>query len=128
MLFLGVYAKPPVPNANTIELKIMKINNVWKVVRASDPSKFKVKVKRNTIITWTAVGSDVSFQFPDYIFSPVRSIDSLKSRSTKYLKNGKKLRLKVKNTVHAGTYEYAVFCISDAAFAIGGSPPKIIIE
>ena len=91
MMFLGVYAKPPVPTANTIELKIMKINNVWKVVLASDQSKFKVKVKRNTTITWTAVGSDVSFQFPDYIFSPVRSIDSLKSRSTKYLKKGKKL-------------------------------------
>lgn len=128
MLLLGMYTIPSTPPTNKIELNVVKVDSVWKVVDASDYTKYKVKVKKNTTIIWKAVGSDVSFQFPDFLFSPVNAVDNLKGGSTKYLKNGKRLKLKVKNDVPIGTYEYAVFCISDGAFAIGGSPPKIVIE
>ena len=126
MLALGMSNMPQAEI--TVNLSIIKVDGVWKVVQASDHKNFKVKVKKNTKIVWTAHGSDVSFQFPNYLFSPVGAEDSLIGSSTKFLKSGKKLKLKVKSNAPAGTFEYAVFCTTDGSFAIGGSPPKIIIE
>ena len=128
MLALGMSTINTSPPSNTVNLSILKVDGVWKVVQSADHKNFKVKVKKNTKIIWTAHGSDVSFQFPNFLFSPVDAQDTLISSSTKFLKNGKKLKLMVKSYAPSGTFEYAVFCTTDGAFAIGGSPPKIIIE
>jgi len=87
-----------------------------------------VKVKKKDTIIWTAEGTDVYFQFPDALFNPEGAADSLTEGYTKFLKDGKKLKLKVKDNAAPGTYEYAVFCTADGVFAKGESPPKIVIE
>jgi len=125
---LGINKMSSIPPANKFELKVIQVEGVWKVVDASDYTKTKVKVKKNTTIVWTAEGTDVSFQFPDFLFDPVSRTDSLANGYTKFLKNGKKLKLKIRGSVMPGTYEYAVYCTSDGVFAVGGSPPKIIVE
>ena len=54
--------------------------------------------------------------------------DSLIGGYTKFVRDGKKLKLKVKDDAPTSTYEYAVFCTADGVFAKGESTPKIIIE
>ena len=109
------------------EMVIMKVDNVWKVVDATDYTKTKVKARKKDTIIWTVKGTDAYLQLPDNLFSPVDADDSLHNGYTKFLKNGKKLKLKVKDSALSGTYEYAVFCTADNQFATGDSPPKIVI-
>ena len=128
LLMMGFMTYSPSSPPNTHELVIMKIDGIWKVVDAADHTKFTLKAKKKDVIVWTIIGSDASFQFPANLLDPVDEGDNLTDGYTKYLKDGKKLKLKVKETAEAGTYEYAVFCSVDGVFAIGGSPPKIIID
>jgi hypothetical protein len=128
MMLLGLSFEPASPPAKTVDLKVIKVDNVWKVVDATDYSKTTVKVKKNDKITWTVVGTDASFQFPEELLDPVETSDSLQNGYTKFVRDGKKLKLKIKNSAKAGTYEYSVYCTADSTFAIGGSPPKIIVE
>ncbi|NIV13314.1 MAG: hypothetical protein GWN62_19125, partial [Aliifodinibius sp.] len=46
-----------------VNLTIKKIEGEWKVVDESD--KTHVKAKKGAKVTWTAVGTDVYFQFMD---------------------------------------------------------------
>ncbi len=87
-----------------------------------------MKVKKKDKITWIVEGTHSYFQFPLELFDPVDAEDSLKSGYTKFLKEGKKLKLKVNDDALEGTYEYAVFCTTDDVFEVGGSPARIIIE
>ena len=124
---LGLYLVPTAPPKD-VDLKVIKVDGVWKVVLASDYSKTKVKVKKNDKITWQVVGTDADFQFPQDLLNPADPEDSLKNGDTKFVDDGKKLKLKVKDSAEPGTYEYSVFCLADSVYAIGGSPPKIIVE
>ena len=128
MLLLGMYFVPSSLPAKDYDLKVVKVNGVWKVVDASDYTKLKVKVKKKDTIIWTAEGTDTYFQFPNKLFNPVGQKDSLSDGYTKFLRDGKKLKLKIKDDAPSGIYEYAVFCTADGKFAEGESPPKIIIE
>lgn len=129
MVLLGLYAVPSSPPAKKYDVKIIKIEGVWRVVDASDYTKTEVKVKKNDQIIWLVEGTDAYFQFPAKLFNPVDSADSLSAGGyTKFVKDGKKLRLKVKDDALAGTYEYAVFCTANGEFAEGESPPKIVVE
>ena len=103
-----------------VNLKVIKVDGVWKVVLASDYSKTTVKVKRNEIITWTLVGTDAYFQFPENLLESVDSSDNLKKGYTKSKKDGQSLKLKIKDNAKAGIYEYSVFCTADSEFAEGG--------
>ncbi len=129
MFFIaGFFLVPVNPPANVYNLKIIKIDGTWKVVDASDYSKTKIRVKKKDIIVWTAEGTDVYFQFPGKLFNPTAAADSLKDGYTKFLKDGKKLKLKVRSDALSGIYEYAVFCTANGEFAKGESPPKIVID
>lgn len=128
MFLLGVFMMPGSPPANKYQLKVVKVKGVWKVVDASDYTISKVKVKKKDTIVWTVEGTDTYFQFPANLFNAVGAADSLVGGYTKFVKDGGKLTLKVKDNAPAGTYEYAVFCTADGVFAIGESPPKIVIE
>ncbi len=128
MVLLGLYLVPASPPAKQYDLKVVKVDSEWKVVDASDYTKSKVKVKKKDTIIWTAEGTDTYFQFPNKLFNPVGGEDSLYDGYTKFLKAGKKLKLKIKDDAPAGIYEYAVFCTADGKFAEGESPPKIVIE
>lgn len=128
MILLGMYFAPPSPQAKKYDLKVIKIEGVWKVVQASDSSKTEVKVKKKDTIVWIVQGTDTYFQFPAKLFDPVEASDSLVEGYTKFIRDGKKLKLKVKDDAPAGIYTYAVFCTADGVFAKGESPPIIIIE
>ncbi len=123
---LGMYSMSPPPK--TVTLKVLKVAGVWQVVDASDSTKKPAKVNKKSTIIWDVEGTDTYFQFPDKLFDPVSATDSLNNGYTKFVKDGKKLKLKVKVNTPLGTYEYAIFCTADGVFAIGGSPPKIIVE
>lgn len=128
MILLGVYFSPQSPPTKDFELKVIKIEGMWKVVDATDYSKTEVKVKKKDTVIWNIEGTDAYFQFPVELFDPVAAEDSLQNGYTKFVKDGKKLKLKVKDTAEPDTYEYAIFCTADGVFAVGGSPPKIIVE
>ncbi len=107
---------------------IEKVGNVWMLVDSTNHTKHKVRAHQKDTIIWKAVGSDVYIQFPDSLLDPVGSGNSFKNGYTAFLKNGKRLKLKVKEHAKNGWYDYAVFCMADSTFAIGDSPPKIIIK
>ena len=127
-LFFGFLLAPAPPAPKVYELKVIKVEGVWRVVDASDYSKRKVKVKKKDTIVWTVEGTNAYFQFSTIVFSPKGISDSLKNGSTKYIADGKKLKLKIRDDAPVGTHVYAVFCSKDGAFAQGESPPRIVIE
>lgn len=115
------------PLPSKYDLTIKKIGNKWKVVDSNN--KTKVRVKGGDKITWTAVGSDVSFQFPStkYLINETNN-KGLPNGYQKPLKNGKKFKLKIREDAKRDTIVYAVFVVKDGVFAEGGSPPRIIID
>ncbi len=127
-LFFGFLLAPAPPPAKIYELKVVKVEGVWRVVDASDYSKKKIKVKKNDTIVWTVEGTNAYFQFSTSVLNPKSVSDSLKNGSTKYIADGKKLKLKVRDDAPIGGQVYAVFCSTDGVFAQGESPPRIIIE
>jgi hypothetical protein len=128
MLLMGLYILPSSQAPKVRELEVVKVDDVWKVVDATDYTKTEVRVKKKDTIVWNLNGTDASFQFPIGLFNPVSNEDDLQNGYTKFVKDGKKLKLKIKDDALTGTFEYAVFCIADGVFATGDSPPKIIIE
>lgn len=127
-IFFGFLLVPTPPASTVYELKVIKLEGVWRVVDATDYSKRKIKVKKKDSIIWTVEGTNAYFQFPTAIFNPVGTSDSLKNGSTKFIEDGEKLKLKIRDDAPLGPQIYAVFCSADAVFAQGESPPKIIIE
>ena len=111
-----------------IDLKIIKIKNVWKVVPSVRTSKKAVYAAAGDTVTWSAVGTDAHFQFPMNIFTPANRAHLLVGGYTKSLKDGKLLKLKIKNNAKPGEVVYAVFCTPDNLFAEGSTPPKIIVR
>jgi hypothetical protein len=126
-LFFG-FLSAPVPPGSTVELEVVKVEGVWKVVDASDHTKAKIKVKKKDTIVWTVKGTNAYFQFSNSVFNPSGVSDSLRNGSTKFIRDGKKLKLKVRDDAPVGPQVYAVFCSEDGVFAQGESPPRIVIE
>ncbi len=126
--FFGFFLAPAPPAPKTYELKVVKVEGVWRVVDASDYSKRKVKVKKKDTIVWTVEGTNAYFQFSTSVFNPKGVSDSLRNGSTKFIADGKKLKLKVRDDAPVGPQVYAVFCSEDGVFAQGESPPRIVIE
>jgi hypothetical protein len=127
-LFFGFFFAPVPPNPKVYELKIVKVEGIWRVVDATDYSKKKIKVKKKDTIVWNVEGTNAYFQFSTNVFNPPSVSDSLRNGSTKFIADGKKLKLKVRDDAPVGTQVYAVFCSEDGVFAQGESPPRIIIE
>ncbi|MBD3288228.1 hypothetical protein GF337_05440 [candidate division KSB1 bacterium] len=124
----AMFVLPDISFAKPWQLKVMKVDGEWRVVDATDTTKSNVRVKRNDTIEWTAEGSDVYFQFSsDLRFVGESAKDKLDGGYTKYLPEGKKLKLKVKKDAPLGEEVYAVFVKSENVFAKGGSPPIIIV-
>ena len=129
LLLCGFYSSSVHTAAsNTTTLIVTKLDGVWRVVDANDTSNTQIKVKKKDTIVWEVEGTDAVFQFPLHLFDPADSADALTDGYTKTVKAGHKLKLKVRSDAQSGTYEYAVFCKTDGAFARGGSPPKIIVQ
>jgi len=137
LLFIGIFLtvfvscnrKRMVPiSPHQYEMRVMKIGKIWKVVDATDSTKTKLQVRRKDTIVWTIEGTDAFFQFPDSLFNPVDKQSILQNGFTKFLRNGHKLKLKIKDNAPSGIYSYAVFCTADSMFAQGDSPPRIIVK
>ncbi len=95
-----------------MKIKIKKTKDRW--------TAENIEVSRGTVCVWTAPNdSDLYFQFPEGLFSGSWA-------STKKLKKGNSLEKKA--TGRRGCYQYAVFLEKYKAFAMGGSPPTIIIK
>lgn len=100
-------------------LQVRMMKGHWKVVDAADSTKSLVTAQRGDAISWMPIGSDAYFQFPDSTLFGVYSVSA---------KAGKKLSLTVSPEAKSGKYTYSIFCLKDAQFATGDSPPVIIIE
>jgi len=128
MVVMGLNLLPGSPSPKVVEMKVMKVGGIWKVINVTDSTSKEARVKKKDTIVWTLVGTDANFQLPANLLDAVTSDDSIQPGKIKFVKDGKKLKQKVKDSAVAGTYIYSVFCIRDSVNAIGGSPPKIIIE
>ena len=125
---MGFYFLQGSPPPKVVEMKVMKVGGIWKVINTTDPASKEAKVKKKDTLVWTVVGTDANFLLPGKLFDAASSEDSIQPGKVKFVKEGKKLKQKVKAGAAVGTYEYSVFCIKDSVYAIGGSPPRIIIE
>jgi len=127
-LFFGFLLAPAPPAPKVYELKVVKVEGIWRVVDATDYSKRKIKVKKKDTIVWTVEGTNAYFQFSTSVFNPKGISDSLRNGSTKFIADGGKLKLKIRDDAPVGPQVYAVFCSTDGVFAQGESPPRIVIE
>lgn len=100
-------------------LLIKKIDNVWRVVHEDDETKSDVTVNRGDRIRWIPVGSDASFQFDD---------ERLVGHSTRVVRDGRPLVLAIGREAPKGIHTYAVFMHEDLMFAVGQSPPRLIVN
>ncbi len=113
-------AQNPVKRHNLSIKKVKKDKKkVWRIVQSDDTTSAKVTVNRGDIVVWHIKGTDAFFQFSDVnLFGAYNAV----------LKNNKKLELTVGKDAKSGPNVYSVFCTSDSSFAVGDSPPVIIVE
>jgi len=76
----------------------------------------KIQAKKGEEVSWSAVESDLYFQFMD---------STLFGEYTYTLKKPNTLTLVVKGA--KGTYPYAIFRTADSTYVTGNSPPTVII-
>jgi outer membrane receptor protein involved in Fe transport len=127
---------PPPQTVHRIKLKITQLKDgTWKVkVDSIDGHKNTtnsdtVRVNRKTMITWEVKGTDAYFQFPDDLFNKTTSgADTLSDNYTTFIRDGHKLKLKIKADAPKKTYVYSIFCTNGNKYASGDSPPKIIVN
>lgn len=112
-----------------IKYSVKKIDGTWYVVNEQNKPT-PINAKGNDMIEWSAEGSDLSFQFPSESNAILTKEDgtALPKGYVVNLKDGKKLKLKVKNDAPKGSYEYAVYVTADGTYAEGSSPPILIIQ
>jgi len=110
------------------QFTIKKMGAKWFVVD-KDNKKEPIRANKADDITWTADGSDLEFTFPAEIGKYLQKVDGNYdgSKYTAKVEDGKKLKLKVKDGVIDGRYEYEVLVLADSSQAEGSSPPVIII-
>ena len=122
-------AEPYTPKTLLFKVQYLQNKNGWYVTdNANKPAP--INAKRTDTIQWMAIGSDVTFQFPDSLGAYFTDLDPAYSGDDYYLNvtTGKPLKLKVSDTAAIGKLVYAVLVKDSVAFAEGSSPPVIIIS
>ena len=106
---------------HVLSIRKMNKNNkrLWRIVQSEDTTNTKVIVQRGDIVVWHVRGTDAFFQFPD---------ENLFGTYTAIAKNNKNLILTVGKDAKIGPNVYSVFCSKDSSFAVGDSPPVIIVK
>jgi len=106
-----------------IDVLIQKIGNKWRVVHGSNNSSAPIRLSKGETgmneIRLKAVGSDVSIQFPN---NNLFGNDIYKLNKT----DGPK-KLQLKEDALPGDYAFAAFVHKDLVYAVGESPPRIIV-
>lgn len=128
VVLAGFLFNPPYLKPKKHVFFIENVGGVWRVVDSTNHANHKIKAHQKDTIIWKAVGTDAYIQFPDSLLDSGGPGNNLINGYTAFLKNGKRLKLKVKGNAKNGWYNYAVFCMADSTFARGDSPPKIIIK
>lgn len=118
-LFMSGFGPTQTPQdaPKDVHVSIAKVENVWKVV-LTGTTITEVHVVEGQKIIFHAEGTDVYLQFDD---------TNLFGGHLKMIKNGKTLVLGV-GQVEKGVYTYSAFCDGPKVFAVGDSPPKIIVD
>jgi len=118
-----------VSHMKKVKYSVKKIDGTWLVVNEQN-RPIALEAKRKDDIEWSADGSDLVFQFPQKL-----SVYFTKENGTPVdggynitVKNGKKLKLKVKDDAPLGRYVYSVLVKKDGVFAEGSSPPIMILN
>jgi hypothetical protein len=96
----------------TREIGITLIDTQWKV-----PNK---EVSRGDTVVWVAPqNSDVYIQFMD---------DRLVGSYTQFIEKGQSLSKVIGKEARKGDNPYAVFIYEDSVYAVGESPPRLIVR
>ncbi len=115
-----LYAQaPPTDNRSVLhEMVVKMVDEEWRVVYKNDETKSTIVAKKNDRVSWTAEGSDISFQFDESLFGG----------SSFEIADGDSLMRPLAPGAKVGEYIYAVFVRGAGVFAKGESPPRIIID
>ena len=116
-------------NFKKIKYSVEEIDGTWKVVdERKRPRPIEAKAKDD--VEWKAEGSDLIFQFPAELgpFLQVKEGEYDGDNFVARVKDGKKLRLRLKNNAPVGEFTYSVYVKVADDYAEGSSPPVIIIR
>jgi len=105
-------------NKKIHKMEVIKIDGVWRVIREDDPSNSDVEAERGDIIKWKVSGSEAKFEFSE------RQIFGITKLRTFF----RRAKGDVLTNCPLGTYTYEVFVNRDNVYAVGQSPPRIIIK
>lgn len=96
----------------TNEIGITLIDTQWRVLNT--------EVNLGDTVVWAAPeDSDVYIQFMD---------DRLVGSYTQFIEKGQSLSMVIGKEAHQGDNPYAVFIYEDSVYAVGESPPRLIVR
>jgi hypothetical protein len=129
LIVIALVSMATVTQIKKIKYSVKKIDTKWYVVDEQNKA-IPIEANRNDDIEWTAEGSDMVFQFPQELSVYFTKEDGSTAGDGYYIevKDGDKLKLKVKNDAPLGRYVYSVLVKKDDTFAEGSSPPILIIR
>ncbi|MFP8490255.1 hypothetical protein ACKGJO_14320 [Gracilimonas sp. Q87] len=129
LIVIALVSMASVTQIKKITYSVKKIDTKWYVVNEQNKA-MPIEANRNDDIEWAAEGSDMVFQFPQELSVYFTKEDGSTVGTGYYIevKDGKKLKLKVKNDAPLGRYVYSVLVKKDGTFAEGSSPPILIIR
>lgn len=129
LVVIALVSMAAVTQIKKITYSVKKIDAKWYVVNEQN-KPMPIEANRNDDIEWTAEGSDMVFQFPQELSVYFTKEDGSSVGTGYYIevKDGDKLKLKVKNDAPLGRYVYSVLVKKDDTFAEGSSPPILIIR
>lgn len=129
LIVIAIASTAAVSHLAIIKYSVKKIDAKWYVVNEQN-RPVPIEANRNDNIEWTAEGSDMVFQFPQQLSVYFTKEDGSSAGEGYYIevKDGDKLKLKVKNDAPLGRYVYSVLVKKDDTFAEGSSPPILIIR
>ncbi len=102
------------------ELATVLVDNVWKIVDATDSLSTDISVARRDTVVWQAPDdTDIYFQFMD---------EELTGIYTQELQQGESLSLIIGENARQGDNPYAVFVLDAREYAQGESPPRMFVR
>ncbi|MAL19274.1 MAG: hypothetical protein CL670_03800 [Balneola sp.] len=129
LIAVAVVSTASVSQMKKIKYSVKKMDSTWFVVDERN-RPLPIEANRKDDIEWSAEGSDLLFQFPDKLSVFFTKEDGSTVGDSYYIevKDGKKLKLKVKQDAPVGRFVYSILVKKDGTYAEGSSPPVIIIR
>jgi len=103
--------------STTHEFEVKNIEGVWRVFKKGEETESDIIAERNDKIIWRVRESEAQFTFQEEkIFGKKVLKTFIRRANAKILHNSPR-----------GTYEYEIFINKDNVYALGQSPPRIIV-